>query len=128
MSVTIEISIGELLDKITILEIKAVQITDPNKQSNVQHELSVLNKAWASLNLSPDSVKKERSALKEINETLWEIEDQIRELEAEQSFGEDFIQLARSVYKTNDKRAAVKRTINEKLGSQLVEEKSYQAY
>ncbi|MGR8948277.1 MAG: DUF6165 family protein [Gammaproteobacteria bacterium] len=128
MSIKIDISYGELLDKITILEIKSERISDKSKLVNVTTELEVLNSAWSESGLAINAVESERVALKSINEDLWEIEDAIRKLEAKDSFGEEFVNLARSVYKTNDKRAAVKRTINDKLGSVLVEEKSYQPY
>ena len=128
MSIKIDISFGELLDKITILEIKSERIADPAKLSNVTTELNVLKETWNTAGLNDAAVAEERLTLKKINETLWEIEDEIRELEAVKSFGEDFISLARRVYKTNDQRAAVKRKINKALGSSLIEEKSYQPY
>ena len=128
MSIKIDISFGELLDKITILEIKFDRIDDTLKIANVQKELSVLTDTWENAGIDVSSVDEERQALKEINETLWEIEDDIREHEASKTFGPDFILLARRVYQTNDRRARVKRLVNEKLGSALTEEKSYQSY
>ena len=128
MSVQIEVSYGELIDKITILEIKLERIADKSKQTNIQRELLILNQAWAKTSLSPDLVANERSELRSINEALWDIEDNIRHKEAAQSFDDAFIEIARSVYRTNDERSVVKRAINEKLGSHLVEEKSYQPY
>lgn len=128
MSIKIDVSFGELLDKITILEIKSERINDTDKLSNVEKELSVLLHAWAGSGLDEALVTEERKTLKEINGALWDIEDEIREQEATKSFGPKFISLARSVYKTNDQRAQVKRDINHKLGSALVEEKSYQSY
>ena len=128
MSIKIDISYGELLDKITILEIKAERIADVAKLANINHELEVLTATWDSAGIDTGKVKSQRTRLKHINETLWDIEDDIRELEAAKSFGDSFIALARSVYKTNDERAAVKKEINQILGSALTEEKSYQAY
>ena len=128
MSIKIDISFGELLDKITILEIKSERISDPNKVANVEKELSVLSQAWSTAGIDVALVTEERKFLKAINEALWDIEDEIREQEAEQSFGAEFVSLARRVYKTNDERARVKREVNQKLGSALVEEKSYQPY
>ena len=128
MSIKIDISYGELLDKITILEIKAERITDAAKLANVRAELNVLNETWANADIVENDISGPKAALKRINESLWDIEDQIREMEAAKSFDEAFIALARSVYITNDERAAVKRQINELLGSKLIEEKSYQAY
>ena len=128
MSVQIEVSYGELIDKITILEIKLERIADKSKQTNIQRELLILNQAWAKTSLSPDLVANERSELRSINEALWDIEDNIRHKEAANSFDDAFIEIARSVYRTNDQRSGIKRAINEKLGSHLVEEKSYQPY
>lgn len=128
MSALIEVSYGELIDKITILEIKFRNITDPGQRGNVERELAVLNDAWLRLGIDSDAIAAERAELKTINEKLWEIEDQIRRKEADKAFDEIFIELARSVYRTNDDRARTKRAINERLGSNLVEEKSYQSY
>lgn len=128
MSIEIEISYGELIDKITILEIKFDRIADAAKRANVQRELAVLHDAWMRAGISPETVETQRQQLKDTNEKLWVIEDAIREKEAAGSFDQEFIDLARSVYLTNDERAALKRVINERLGSGLVEEKSYQPY
>lgn len=128
MSIKIDISYGELLDKITILEIKSERIADKAKLENVQTELRVLLDCWHKKGIVDKEISLHRHKLKKINEALWDIEDEIRELEAKKSFGDAFITLARSVYKTNDERAAVKRKINEALGSALIEEKSYQDY
>lgn len=128
MNLTAEISVGEFLDKITILEIKSERITDPEKLRNIRHELDVLLRTWAASPYSAEDLAAEIAELKRINETLWEIEDDIRIKEAAGEFDEDFIQLARSVYITNDERAAVKRRINVKVGSNLIEEKSYADY
>lgn len=121
------VSPGELLDKITILEIKSERIKDAEKVKNVRYELELLTRLWEQA--IPDAdVAAERAELKSVNEALWEIEDDIRDQEAAKTFGEKFIELARAVYFTNDKRAAVKKQVNLKLGSAIVEEKSYADY
>ncbi|HJP98255.1 MAG TPA: DUF6165 family protein [Rhodanobacteraceae bacterium] len=122
------VSYGELVDKLTILEIKSERIADRAKLANVRDELQLLTSLWGADSASATDIGAERAELKRINEALWEIEDEIRIKEREQSFDARFIELARSVYHTNDRRAAVKRAINLKLGSRLVEEKSYQDY
>lgn len=122
------VSYGELVDKLTILEIKSERIADPAKLANVRDELRLLTSLWQADPASATDIVAERAELKGINEALWEIEDEIRVKEREQSFDARFIELARSVYRTNDRRAAVKRAINLKLGSTLLEEKSYQDY
>lgn len=122
------VSHGELIDKITILEIKSERIADAAKLANVREELRLLNELWQRDEASQTDISSERAELKRINEALWEIEDEIRVKERGQAFDARFIELARAVYHTNDKRAAVKRAINLKLGSRLVEEKSYQDY
>jgi len=122
------VSYGELIDKITILEIKSQRIADPAKLANVRNELDLLNATWAAHPASKSDIRDERARLLAVNEALWEIEDEIRLKEKAQAFDAGFIELARSVYFRNDERAAVKREINVKLGSQLVEEKSYQDY
>ena len=111
-----------------LLEIKAVHITDRDKRANVTHELELLRKVLASAVSSRDELTRLTSKLKAINETLWAIEDDIRDCEAAQNFGEKFINLARAVYRTNDRRAAIKREINLLLGSDILEEKSYNSY
>lgn len=127
-TVTIEIAPGELIDKITILEIKTERIADPAKLANVRTELDTLAASRdASLEAS-DTLDRLTAALKQVNEALWQIEDDIRDCERDGDFGARFVELARSVYKTNDQRAALKRQINELLGSRLVEEKSYKPY
>ncbi|HEY8587793.1 MAG TPA: DUF6165 family protein [Rhodanobacter sp.] len=122
------VSYGELIDKITILEIKSRRITDAAKLANVRNELDLLNATWANDTASQTDISGERASLLEVNELLWDIEDKIRLKERAQAFDAEFIELARSVYFRNDERAAFKRQINVKLGSQLVEEKSYQDY
>jgi len=122
------VSYGELIDKITILEIKSRRITDEAKLSNVRNELDMLNATWANSAASQTDISEERARLLAVNEALWDIEDRIRLKERAQAFDAEFIELARSVYFRNDERAAFKREINQKLGSELVEEKSYQDY
>ena len=122
------VSYGELIDKITILEIKSRRITDDAKLANVRNELDLLNATWANDAASQTDVSDERARLLAVNELLWDIEDRIRLKERAQAFDQEFIELARAVYFRNDERAAFKREINLKLGSQLVEEKSYQDY
>jgi hypothetical protein len=122
------VSYGELIDKITILEIKSRRISDEAKLANVRNELDLLKAIWANDAASQTDIDAERTRLHEVNELLWDIEDQIRLKERAQAFDREFIELARAVYFRNDERAACKREINLKLGSQLVEEKSYQDY
>ncbi len=128
VSVTVDVSVGELIDKITILEIKAARLGDPAQLSNVKNELKSLVAARDAA-LPPSAELTELSLLlKRINERLWCIEDDIRDRERAKDFGPRFIELARSVYVCNDERAALKRRINELLGSRIVEEKSYAPY
>mgnify|MGYP001219474159 FL=1 len=119
------ISIGELIDKITILEIKQIYMTGI-KLKNINKELKLLKNILQDKNLeiNIDLIKN----LKKINKKLWEIEDNIRIKESNQEFDEEFIKLARSVYIENDKRASIKKEINQKYNSDLVEEKSYKNY
>lgn len=126
--ILVPISPGELLDKITILEIKSERISDPEKVKNVRLELSLLNETWSSSVRADETVLRIHSELKNINEALWEIEDDIRDKEKVREFDQQFVELARSVYVTNDKRAAAKKELNTYLGSDIVEEKSYQDY
>ena len=126
--IKIPISPGELLDKITILEIKSERIADVEKVQNVRRELELLNTEWDSAGADSPEMTELRARLKTINESLWEIEDDIRDKERAGEFDDRFIELARSVYVTNDDRAAVKKEINLLLGSEIVEEKSYKEY
>lgn len=127
--IAVPVSFGEVLDKITILEIKSERIQDASKLKNVRRELEELSATW-------DEAVKEKSALitdlrqtlKSVNEELWTIEDDIRDHEAAQDFGPSFIALARAVYVTNDQRAAIKKEVNLALGSRFLEEKSYKDY
>jgi len=125
---SVPVSYGELIDKITILEIKAANIRDEAKRANVRTELDLLNATWHAHPAAQTDIAAERAQLKAVNETLWDIEDRIRLKEKAQAFDAEFIELARAVYFRNDERAAFKRAINLKLGSTLVEEKSYQDY
>jgi hypothetical protein len=124
----VPVSFGEVLDKITILEIKAERIADPEKVKNVRLELDELSANWNQVVQDQTAISNLRSQLKAVNGELWVIEDDIRDQEAAQDFGQTFIELARAVYVTNDKRAAIKKEVNLALGSRFVEEKSYQDY
>src|SRR5262245_9689099 len=126
--ILVPISPGELLDKITILRIKAARMTDAAKVANVRLELSLLEKTWREAVGSGADVSTEEQALQAVNERLWVIEDDIRDKERAQSFDARFIELARAVYVQNDERAAIKKRINVTLGSRIVEEKSYKPY
>jgi transcriptional regulator of nitric oxide reductase len=127
-NIKVPVSPGEVLDKITILEIKSERMDDPDKVANVRVELKLLQDTWAA-NISDDDVIRDLHArLKEINEALWEIEDDIRDKERVKEFDDRFVELARAVYFTNDKRSEVKKKLNLHLGSQIIEEKSYQDY
>lgn len=119
---------GELIDKITILRIKSERIGDEAKLKNVRTELDILQKTQSAEVPQSDEMVRLEDALKTVNEALWEIEDDIRDCERNGDFGEEFIRLARAVYVTNDKRAALKKEINLLLGSTIVEEKSYAEY
>ena len=126
--ILIPISPGELLDKITILQIKSERIDDPVKVANVRTELDMLQKVWADSVEDDDEIRALSAELKRINESLWEIEDDIRDEERNKRFGDRFIELARAVYVTNDQRADAKKKVNLHLNSTIVEEKSYQDY
>ena len=126
--ILVPISPGELLDKITILRIKAARMSDPVKVANVKHELALLEKTWKDSGAAAVNIGNEEANLTQVNEKLWVIEDDIRDEERAKRFGEKFIELARAVYFTNDERAAIKKRINTLLGSTIVEEKSYKSY
>ena len=127
-TVTVKVSPGELIDKIAILGIKTERITDPEKLANIRIELETLT-AVRDAALIPSALLRGLAAeLKRINATLWDVEDDIRDHERDGDFGPGFIELARNVYRTNDRRSEVKRRINELLGSRLIEEKSYAKY
>ncbi len=128
MKILAEVSPGELIDKITILEIKLERIDDPEKLTNVKIEHEILTKTLDHDVTPSDELTGLKGDLKSINEKLWQIEDDIRDCERDKDFGDTFLSLARSVYFSNDKRAALKKKINELLGSVIVEEKSYSDY
>ena len=124
----VPVSPGEVLDKITILEIKSERISDADKLVNVKRELELLQASWSQYVDDDETVRRIHSELKTINEALWEIEDDILDKERAREFDQVFIDLARSVYVTNDKRANAKKDLNIYLGTEIVEEKSYQDY
>jgi transcriptional regulator of nitric oxide reductase len=127
-NIKVPVSPGEVLDKITILEIKSERISDPEKVANVRVELALLQATWKEFIKDDEVIRDLHSQLKEVNEALWEIEDDIRDKERAKEFDERFIELARAVYVTNDRRSRVKKELNLHLGSEIVEEKSYQDY
>ena len=120
------VSIGELIDKITILEIKAERIGDATKLANVRTELGGLLPLFAKQQASQPALDALKQSLKAINERMWDIQDQLRDKEAAQQFDDAFVQLARGVYQTNGERVQVKNEINRVAGSAQVEEKQYQ--
>ena len=128
MQLQVPVSVGEVLDKITILQIKLAHISDANKRVNIQNELDALLPLVAGDGFTTDEMQGLMAELKSVNEVLWDIEDDIREKEAAKSFDAEFIKLARAVYVTNDKRAEIKKQINLATGSTLIEEKSYESY
>ena len=133
--ILVPVSPGDLLDKITILRIKAARIDDPEKLRNVEIELGLLSTIWresvGGAGVDPGlarALEVDEHALESVNEKLWDIEDRIRETERAQCFDDEFIELARAVYLSNDERAAIKKRINLRLGSRIIEEKSYAPY
>ena len=128
MSLLAPTSPGDFLDKLTILEIKAERISDPAKLENVRRELGLLRATWNDSPLAAREVSVLVAELKAVNLALWEIEDRIRGKEAARAFDAEFVEFARSVYRTNDRRAALKRELNLALGSEIIEEKSYSDY
>jgi hypothetical protein len=126
--ILVPLSPGEMLDKITILRIKAARMSDPAKVANVKHELKLLEQTWKDSGAAAVNIGDEEANLTRVNEKLWVIEDEIRDEERAKRFTEKFIELARAVYITNDERAAIKKRINTLMGSTIVEEKSYKAY
>jgi phage host-nuclease inhibitor protein Gam len=126
--ISVPVSFGELLDKIAILQIKTERMSDPAKVANVRRELEALEASWGDHAASHTDIAALRAQLKAVNERLWVIEDDIRICEKNRDFGTEFVRLARAVYFENDERARIKRDINRALGSQLVEEKSYEDY
>ena len=125
MPLLVPISVGELLDKISILEIKAEAITDPAKHANVMRELAALDAVRGREVASSPELEALYAELQAVNRALWRIEDDIRQLECAGLFDSRFIELSRGVYRNNDRRAVLKRRINELTGSEIVEEKSY---
>jgi hypothetical protein len=120
------VSIGELADKITILELKQKNIADRQKRANIDHELALLTALWDGLK-NTDRLLDQVDALREVNGKLWDVEDKLREYETEERFDKAFITAARSVYKLNDRRSEIKKEINLRSGSDVVEEKSYKS-
>ena len=127
-SVSVEVSPGELIDKITILEIKLARIDDAEKLKNVKSEWEMLSTARDAAVESSEELERLSAELKQVNVRLWEIEEDIRDCERDKDFSDKFIEFARGVYLNNDKRSRLKRQINKLLGSHLSEEKSYAAY
>jgi len=125
---SVPVSWGELVDKITILEIKAELLSSQSARENVKHELVRLVAIWEPIERENRNAAGLKVALKHTNKTLWQIEDDIREKEAQKCFDDEFVSLARAVYKTNDERSRIKRQINTLLKSESVEEKQYSAY
>jgi hypothetical protein len=119
--ILVPVSPGELLDKITILRIKATRILDAAKLAHVNLELRLLESTWHESGAAAHEVAQDEHALHAVNERLWDVEDLIRDKEAKQTFDREFIELARAVYLANDERAAIKRRINLQLGSRIVE-------
>jgi len=128
MAISVSVSVGEAMDKLTILHIKSERIDDAQKLKNIHNEIAALTPVCSQPEFNSPEVKALISELKAVNEALWDIEDKIRDKEAIKAFDDEFISLARSVYITNDKRAELKKQINLATGSALVEEKSYQDY
>lgn len=126
--IMVPLSPGELLDKITILRIKAARISAAERLANVRLELSLLENTWRDSGCAAHDIAAQEKALQRVNEQLWDIEDRIRDKEAARAFDAQFIELARAVYRCNDERASLKRQINVQLGSRIVEEKSYRPY
>jgi hypothetical protein len=126
--ILVPVSPGELLDKITILRLKAARIADAVKLSNVRRELALLEQSWRRALPAGADLSDDEAALQQVNAALWDVEDRIRDHEAQRRFDAAFIELARSVYIHNDERAAIKRRINLRLNAALVEEKSYRPY
>ena len=127
-NILVPLSVGELIDKISILKIKKKKITNKNKQKNIIKELKFLERIYKSNIKKNKKLDRCEKQLIKINKILWEIEDEIRNCESKRDFKEIFIKLARSVYINNDKRSKIKREINTITGSNLIEEKSYKSY
>lgn len=128
MKILAEISAGELIDKLTILELKLDHIVEPDKRANVERERESLAATLTRELTEAEALRPLRGELKSVNARLWGVEDELRRLEREGRFDDEFVTLARAVYQTNDRRARLKREINEITRSEIVEEKSYEAY
>lgn len=128
MQIMIPVAPGELVDKLTILQIKSERISDPAKLKNVRHELEALMSAFQSQLPQSADLTSLMADLKAVNETLWEVEDKIRDCERGKDFGQQFVSLAQSVYRFNDRRFAVKSAINKLFNASIREEKSYKEY
>jgi len=129
VAVPVPVSVGELIDKLTILSIKEACIADPLKLANIRRERQALDAVVQAEGFRRlEGLVALEAELRAVNEQLWKIEDQLRECERQSSFGSDFVDLARAVYTTNDQRADLKRQINHLTGSEFVEEKSYACY
>ena len=126
--ITIPVSSGELIDKISILKIKRKKIINKSKLQNINHELSLLNKIYKNNFQKNKKILLYEKKLIKINKKLWDVEDKIRLLESKKNFNQKFIDLARAVYINNDQRSEIKKKINELTGSPLIEEKSYKSY
>ena len=123
-----QISVGEFLDKITILQIKSERIKDFAKLRNIDQELAILNQIRVEALDSRPELSELEAELKKVNEIIWVLEDEVRDHEHRKDFGSNFVSLARSIYQANDRRALLKRQINEIVGSNIIEEKSYTKY
>jgi hypothetical protein len=128
VSVEIAVSYGELFDKISILEIKRSNVVNPDQRVNIENELEVLNRARATAIPDHVDVNDLMTGLSDVNARLWDVEDELRDCERRNEFGATFVELARSVYRLNDRRADLKRELNQRLGSELTEEKLYNKY
>ncbi len=128
MSVEIAVSHGELFDKISILEIKRAKAVESEQRGNIENELNVLNRVRATAVPAGAAIDDLVAGLRDVNNRLWNVEDELRDCERRNEFGATFIELARSVYRLNDRRAELKRELNLRLGSELIEEKLYHDY
>jgi hypothetical protein len=125
MSIETPLPVGDFIDRLTILDIKAERVDDPVKLRNIERERAALRQIWSDSVHFGASIEGEQRELKLVNAELWEVEERIRMKEQRGEFDREFIALARSIYRLNDRRARVKRAINLKVGSDLIEEKSY---
>ena len=128
MGINVSISIGELIDKITILEIKLEKINESDKKQNIKHELDLLNSKYIKIKELNKEIENYFKQLKEINLELWDIEESIRDCERRNNFDSEFVELSRKIYIKNDLRFEIKNKINKKFSSEIVEEKSYSKY